>query len=262
MGRTTLRSLTRDHLMLGDTAERHAERMAVMAASASRAATVVRLATILHQQLGEMTREEAGADGSRNGWPRMNVRQLGNQIYSTAHGWHCHAGIYRTEGAHALLTSGGLAMTGHAVTHCEHTIPSSLMVDLMWRMRAAGALPLPGDLLAWLLRNSVVTVALQSERKAKGDEPVALGRRREISGRTSSWSCTHPDLMDGSAMNDAVRPFLRYEGTGARIVHVPTGRTVDLRSTMADHRRRIAGCAVHAAETYGLAVSPMLDMAA
>lgn len=262
MKRTTLRSLTRDHLMLGDTATRHAERMVVMAASASRAATVVRLATLLHRQLGEMTREEAGADGSRNGWPRMNVRQLGNQIYSTAHGWHCHAGIYRTEGAHALLTAGGLSMDGHAVTHCEHTIPSSLMVDVMWRMRAAGDLPLPGDLLAWLLRNSVVTVALQSERKAKADEAVALGRRRTIAGTTSSWSCTHPDLLDDTAMNHAVRPFVRYEGTGARIIHVPTGGMVDLRSTMADHHRRIAGCAVHAAATYGLPISRAMEMAA
>lgn len=262
MRRTTLRSMTRDHLMLGDTAERHAERMGMMAASASRAATVVRLTTLLHRQLGEMTREEAGADGSRNGWPRMNVRQLGNQIYSTAHGWHCHAGIYRTEGAHALLTGGGLSMDGHAVTHCEHTIPSSLMVDIMWRMRAAGGLRRPGDLLAWLLRNSVVTVALQSERKAKDDEPVALGRRRTISGTTSSWSCTHPDLMDDAPMGDGVRPFIRYEGTGARIVHVPTGETVDLQSTMADHHRRIAGCPVHAAATYGLPVTPAMDMAA
>ena len=262
MPRTSLRALTRAHLAAGDDSAKHAERMAVMAVDPRRIATTVRLTTLLHGQLGSMTREEVGSDGSRNGWPRMNLRQIGNQIYGTAHGWHCHSGVYRTRGAHDLLTGGGLTLDGHAVVHCEHTLPSSLMVDLMWRMRQAGDLALPGDLLAWLLSNSVVTVALQSERKAKDDEPVALGRRRTIGGRTSSWSCTHPDLGTDDVMTDAVRPFVRYVGTGAEIIHVPSGTMVDLQSTMADHRARVADCPVHAAASYGLPTTRRLALAA
>lgn len=249
---TPLRSITTLHFLAGDTAERHADRLSMMATNSARIARTVRLVTVLHKQLGVMSRSEANSCGSRNGWPRMNLRQIGNQIHAPARGWHCHAGIYRTRGAHDVLTAGSLSLAGNAVVHCEHTIPSSLLVDHMWRQRQSGKLALPGDMLAWILANSVITVALQSERKAKGSEPVALSRQREICGSLSSWSYTHPDIGRDDEMLDETRPFVRYFGTGADIVHVPTNESVDLRSTMADHRARIANCAVHSPETYGM----------
>lgn len=250
MPKPSMSGLVRDHLAQGDTPERQRERIAAMAVNEVRANHISRLATLIHEKLGRMDRREAGLHGEQHGSPRMSVRHIGNHLYGTARGWHCHAGIYRTRGAHDLLTRGGLDMTGNAVVHCEHTIPSSLMVDLMWRMRQQGAYPTPRDLLAWLLRHSVVTVALQSERKAKGQEPVALGRERTIAGVTSAWGSTHPDLADDTPMSDDVRPFVRYEGTGAEIIHWPTGEIVDLHSTMAEHFARIAHCPIHAVDTY------------
>jgi hypothetical protein len=242
--KVSLRSLVTADLMAGDCPRRHAARRAAMAADPSRAGRIMRLATRLHHQMDAMTIEAAGANGSAHGSPRMNVRHLGDQLYGLARAWHCHAGIYRTKAADALLTGGRLAVGGDAVVHCEHTIPASLMVRMLWHARRAGDLPTPPDTLRWLITNSVVTVALQSERKAKGDEPVALGRRRAIGSRESAWSNDHPDLPEGTTTLDMVRPFRRYEGTGAEILHVSHGG-VDLCSTMADHRARIANCPLH-----------------
>lgn len=251
MRKSSLRSVTREHLMAGDTPQKHAERIALMAQNPRRAGSVVRMAALLHSQLGDMARNETGLHASTTGYPRMNVRNIGDKLYGLAHKWHCHAGAYRTRGAADLLARGGLTLEEHAVTHCEHTIPSSLVADLLWRKRDQGAFETPMDLLAWLLRHSIVTVALQSERKEIDGQPVHLDRMREIEGIVDKWTCTHPDLQDDADMTDAVRPFLRYKGTGAEIVHWPTGDVIDIETyTMADHAARMATCPLHDIKTY------------
>ena len=246
----SLGQLIRDHLAAGDTAARQAERIAIMAHSPRRAASVRQMAGEIHYDLGRMTREQAGLNRSKSRTPSMNVRRIGGLLYGGAHRWHCHAGVYRTYGAHSMLTCGGFAMEGNALVHCEHTIPASLMVDLMWRLRHEGAFPKPADLLAWLLRHSVVTVALQSERKANDDQWVSLGRRRTFDGVTRGWGYKHPDLLDDTAMTDMVRPFRRYLHTGVEVIYSPTGRKVDLGETMATHAARIAACPLHDISTY------------
>ena len=247
----SLRSLVRNHLEAGDTAVLHAQRTAMMSQNLKRAASVRRLAESIHHDLGSMTLENAKSDSFKSGAPSMSVRHIGNKLYGTARGLHCHAGIYRTRGAHELLTRGGLTLDGNALVHFEHTIPSNLLVDLMWRLHSANAFPDPADLLAWLLRHSVVTIALQSERKAKGDEPVALGRLRTLDGVRCQWSRSHPDLLDNMPMSDAVRPFRRYSGAGVEVIHWPTELTVDLADeTMATHAARISTCPLHNVSTY------------
>lgn len=217
MIRRSLRTLVCDHLRAGDTAERFAERVNLMAKNPRRAASMRRMAETVHHDLAHMTREQAGLNRSQSKSPSMIVRRIGDKLYSGAHRWHCHAGIYRTRGAHELLTRGDLAMEGDAIVHCEHTIPSSLIVDLLWRLHAAQAFPTWADLLAWLLRHSVVTVALQSERNANCDQRVALGRERTFDGQKGRWSDKHPDLLGNTPMTDMVRPFRRYLHTGVEV---------------------------------------------
>ena len=79
-----------------------------------RAASVRRMAKTTHYDLDHMTREQAGRNRFESKFPSLIVRRIGDKLCSGAHRWHCHAGIYRTRGAHELLTRGGLAMEGNA----------------------------------------------------------------------------------------------------------------------------------------------------
>lgn len=247
----SLRSLVRDHLMEGDTTVLHGQRIVVMSQDLRRAKSVRKMTESIHRDLENMTFEEAKSNPATSGTPSMNLRRIGDKLYGTARGLHCHAGIYRTRGAYELLSKGGLTLEGKALVHFEHTIPSGLLLKLMWRLHQVEAYPKPADLLTWLLRHSVVTIALQSERDAKGNEPVALGRSREIGERMNDWRDSHPDLLEGMLMSDVVRPFRRYIGTGVEVIHYPTGQTLDLENeTIATHAARISTCPLHNISTY------------
>lgn len=222
MRRPSLRSTIATDLSLGDNSDRHAARQLLISSRPHSRDRVRRIALALHTQLPAVTLDQARANRGATSSPSMMIRHLGDVLYGLARGQHCHAGIYRTEGAHSLLTEGGLSLQGNAQLHCEHTIPVCVLVDQLWMRVHAQPFRSAADLLAWTLQHLVITVALQAERHALDTDRVSLRREREILGTNSRWSCTHPDLINGRAATETTRPFLRYLGTGVRIIHVPS----------------------------------------
>lgn len=236
----------------GDTPDRHRSRMAVWDADESRRSSTVDMVTRLHDQLGTMSRTQAAAGRSTAGLPSMLVRTIGNKLFGTATGNHCHAGIYRSRGAMEVMMAGGLDHRQDAVVHCEHTIPGNIVVDQLWMLRNQGDLPRARDTLQWIFDNTVVTVMLKADTRRTADAAaVYLNRRREFDGLESGWTKRHPDLTGGKTVTDATRPFRRYVGTGAEILKWPDGETIDMETyTMADHQAFIADNPVFQADRY------------
>lgn len=244
----------------GDTPERHRERMRIWDDDADRRISTVDMVTRLHDQLGTMTRAQAAAGRSTAGLPSMLVRTIGNKLFGTATGNHCHAGIYRSRGAMEAMMAGGLDHRRDAIVHCEHTIPGNVVVDQLWLLRQSGALAEPRQTLQWIFDNTVVTVMLKADTRRTPGATVYLNRRRSFDGVESGWAKRHPDLTDGRLVTDATRPFRRYVGTGAEVMQWPEAIAVDMEAyTIADHKAYIAENPVLRSERYFPAA---LDLAA
>lgn len=228
----------RDDLLLGDTPDRFARRLATLNQIERRRAKVIQLATDLHHQVSHLSRLDLLANGSAHRSPRMNLRKLhDNIVYEARH--HCHAALYRSRAAHDLCTSGGLRYEGRAVIHCEHTVPTGpVLAQLHW-MFAAGALDTPRDLLTAIFDFGIVTAMSQDADRQR------LNCRRTIDGIFGAWTDVHPEFFGGAApalfpeaaQLAAMRPFRRYAETGIEILFAATGRPLDIQAyTIADHR--------------------------
>lgn len=233
------------HLMLGDTEEFFIQRIEAMSALRERHVKIIKLAEILWYKVATWPLDQLLSNGSSNNSPRMHIRHLHNLFVFKARRQHCHAALYRSAGAHALLQAGGLLIGGDAVVHCEHTIPTGPVLRQMHALHRAGQLPDPATLVAFFLGFAVVTAVLQTERRSN------LNKKRIFDGFTSSWSDDHPEFLGVTIANDACRPFRRYVGTDLKVVFAVTGEPINLEhDTLADHRRRIAALPLYSVESY------------
>ena len=243
-------SVYREHLEAGDTAERHAIRLAEMALMRERNDKVRHLATLLWTQVAALTLQQLKANGSRGASARMLLRRIHNLLVYPARRTHCHSALYRSRAADDLLRSGNMPAGADAVLHCEHTVPTGSVLEQLHLLFLAGRMATPSHLLEWILSTAIVSVL--HSREARGDDPsISLNRRRPILGRTSAWRCDHPDFQAGTVSDEGARPFLRYVGTGIEIVYVATGEAIRLEEdNVAAHRARIAHLPLYDVRTY------------
>jgi hypothetical protein len=232
-------------MVKGDTPACLDARLAWMAASVRRRASMRTVVEDLHAKLRRMMLEEAMDPGDGSTTPRMRVRHVHDAVIGKARHMHCHAGIYRSTGAMKRLAAGGLYRPGTAIVHFEHTIPGVVVLPMLWQLVQDGTLSCPRELLAWMLHNMVVTVLDITERD------TTLNARRIILGHESSWTAEHPDLPKGAIIIDNTRPFLRYAGTGLAVFDYRTGLQIDLQhDCIRDHRKRMANVSIYDAALY------------